>query len=99
MNPGRELDKLIAEKVMGVSAMTNQHLDCPHYSTDIAAAWDVVEKLNSLDYAIILDNMTNSLGTWQAHFKKDRFSISITEGDSMPYVICLAALRVIEVKG
>lgn len=69
MEAGRELDALIAEKVMGYPAFAEKvvtklgdHLvisdhcaicgrkdgtsEClPHYSTDIAAAWEVVEKL------------------------------------------------------
>jgi hypothetical protein len=52
MKPGRELDALIAEKVMGL--FTNGEPDfgytyetIPPYSTDIAAAWEVVEKMVS----------------------------------------------------
>jgi len=54
---GRELDALVAEKVMGLSITTwgdpNSPIvgydkftrDLPHYSTSISAAWEVVEKL------------------------------------------------------
>lgn len=57
MKPGRELDALIAEKVM---RWNREHDECglppgvygsdniqpfPHYSTDISAAWEVVEKI------------------------------------------------------
>jgi hypothetical protein len=59
MKPGRELDALIAEKVMGkklpisVGWWTCDKLPegsieiCPFYSTDIAAAWQVVEKIQT----------------------------------------------------
>lgn len=44
MLPGRELDALIAEKVMGIPSR-DVYLDpVKHYSTDISAAWEVVEK-------------------------------------------------------
>jgi ABA sandwich protein len=51
---GRNLDCLVAEKVMqkscmcvegGMPAVACPIHDGPHYSTDIAAAWSVVEKL------------------------------------------------------
>lgn len=65
MSPGRELDALIAEKVMGVKVVDwptgreypvasalalkalsdTQESRIPHYSTSIADAWLVVEKL------------------------------------------------------
>lgn len=73
MKPGRELDLLVAEKVMGwrpiirsewpcialantpdnekeiaflrAADLRGQYEDIPNYSTDIAAAWEVVEKM------------------------------------------------------
>lgn len=63
MNPGRELDALIAEKVMGWTSVSyydngrgKEHwgfapkqlqASVPRYSTDIAAAWEVVKRLSS----------------------------------------------------
>ena len=61
MQAGRELDAMVAEKVMGWNII-NKHMGSPpketwdedtvvciapipHYSTDIAAAWKVVEKM------------------------------------------------------
>lgn len=59
MNPGRELDALIAEKVLGHELGRFGHGDAieiitygphfipiPRYSTSIEAAWEVVEKLD-----------------------------------------------------
>ena len=53
LESGRELDDLVAEKVMGYripvqeSLIGNEWSPIPHYSTDIAAAWQVIEKLTS----------------------------------------------------
>ena len=44
MNAGRELDALVAEKVFG---WTGGHYESLPFSTDIAAAWEVVERLRS----------------------------------------------------
>jgi hypothetical protein len=60
MNAGRELDALVAEKLMGMgSQMTVQRqpdgsyvptgeiwYDCPEFSTDIADVWQVVKKMH-----------------------------------------------------
>lgn len=56
---GRELDALIAEKVMGLRIEHREpywthsdphQLPIPTYSTSIADAWEVVEKLRSDDF-------------------------------------------------
>jgi hypothetical protein len=77
----------------------------PNYSEDIAAAWTVLEKLQSQGFSFSL--------LWDAHPTckvfyisnyyddlpcrgwKDREEFEISE-DSAPYVICLAALKTIE---
>lgn len=113
MNAGRELDALIAEKVMGFETVNfkssdpheiivtkdaegNMRMAVPFYSTDIAAAWEVVEKLRDT-WAIELHGRD---GAWSclveegdevtAHF------IAIAEADTAPLAICLAALKVVE---
>lgn len=52
MKPGRELDVLVSKKVMARIYESDfrpeeylTELLCPHYSTDIAAAWQVLEKV------------------------------------------------------
>ncbi|MNR93666.1 hypothetical protein D3C72_247240 [compost metagenome] len=59
MKPGRELDMLVAENVMGLSVIVERRPDgitwvkedgrepyvLPSYSTDISAAWEVVKRL------------------------------------------------------
>ncbi len=104
MKPGRELDALVAEKVMGwkMDASAVWHgpgpscLVLPHYSTDIADAWEIVEKLQSQDWACILDNVKDFLGNWQAHFEKDRRACT-AESESAPHAIALAALKAVGV--
>lgn len=69
MKPGRELDALVAEKVMGWTKLLTPEGeqifdywrspepymrnctsdDIPQYSTDIAAAWQVIDKLTAGD--------------------------------------------------
>lgn len=47
LEPGRELDALIALEVFGENVKHNWHWKhtCPEYSTDIEAAWMVVEAM------------------------------------------------------
>ena len=63
---GRELDALVAEKVMGWTNITDDFWGCPvrnrasmvpihKYSTNITAAWEVVSKLKSLEFFIGID--------------------------------------------
>lgn len=113
MKPGRELDALIAEKVMGLKniRLANDGRSdylcygkpdsiflegkiVPAYSTDISAAWLVVEKMQDNDWAFILDNMEDFIGNWQAHFEKDKSGWS-ADSESAPHAICLAALKAI----
>lgn len=126
MNPGRELDALIAEKVMAwvVSYqgtkdmfMRDPTIDeddlgqsplyaVPPYSTDIAAAWEVVEKMKL--------SVVNHHGSWlagptdysEARGEDDRLITAIigiedgndVGGNTAPHAICLAALKAVEGK-
>lgn len=102
MIPGRELDALIAEKVMG--------LRCPdwiscgrgrgawehslkHYSTDISAAWEVVEKLNLLErFELSRRDKKFTITTYSQY---ENHSIYV-EAPTAPHAVCLAALKVME---
>ena len=68
----------------------------PHYSTNIAAAWEVVEKLKSNDYRFHLD----SLGSF--HFCFFIHEVYETTGkadaNTAPLAICLAAKKAMENK-
>jgi hypothetical protein len=102
LSAGRDLDRLIAEQVMGLApceqwttislgsgggpAMTTYGMDCPHvvgtcypavpglvapgngpapYSTNIAVAWQVVEKISAGDFAFRLSGKADR---WRAFF-------------------------------
>jgi hypothetical protein len=133
MEAGRELDALIAEKVMGIDPTADDQLlydkryltkydakrilagetsvgivlsndksfndvvkflpGCPHYSTDIAAAWQVVEKMEQrLDLCWLGpgDVWVAVLGNGEEDYQY---------GDAMaptaPLAICRAALKAI----
>lgn len=134
MEAGREMDVLIAEKVMGWRRMTykeanpkNSHYatdlrltgrwhdsdgnatqqaeDCDDYyqpefawspSTDIAAAWQVVEKIKSIDplyaFAVMFEGKSWEAGIYDSgyntSFDYDRSATATTA----PLAICRAAL-------
>lgn len=63
LNPGRELDALVAEKVLGkprvdglIKPPDDISYGVPAYSTDIAAAWEVVEYLEKKGFSYLLSN-------------------------------------------
>jgi hypothetical protein len=111
MQAGRELDALIAEKVMGYvpprpGTVGYDMKDLPrnrvpHYSTDIAAAWQVVEKLNLLskmkDGCLYFDPSLNKwvISEWSGGRE---FAEGSVEADTAPHAICLAALKAIGVE-
>lgn len=109
----RELDALVAEKVMGLSVewvkagdksyigtfisdgpvtLEGLHkVSIPHYSTDIAAAWTVVERMRD-------DSKWN---TFKLVWNTDGVRVSFRDddnrvwGESAPRAICLAALKAV----
>lgn len=115
MNAGRELDALVAEKVMGwqwfPSSVNSEQLVLvpdqgavllvrwgqmvtelvPPYSTEIAAAWEVLERLRQPDYYEPSD------GPWGRFIDNLNYnykhSISRLMFDLSPFVICHAALK------
>ncbi len=111
MKPGRELDKLIARDVLKLEESNGFYieLDCPHYSTDIAAAWEIVEKLKIGNRCTVADG-------WQS---RDTLHIRFNDpgwcagwvfpgadymgaenwvfGETAAHAICLAALKAVGV--
>ncbi len=98
LKAGRELDALVAEKVMG--DLPPRGYSIPDYSTSISAAWEVVEKL-------IADSHIVALGvSWDAakdHWKflmRDFGEIVNTEywpsAPTAPLAICRAALKAVD---
>lgn len=118
MPAGREMDRFIAEKVMGCRVLisTDGQLYCrcgmtcnyPHapddrdsqlygdlyeFSTDIAAAWEVVEKLRERFAQVAIDVCGD---LWRARLYLDSDTLAelfadATE-DTAPLAICRAAL-------
>lgn len=123
MTPGRELDALVAEKVMGCKVLwqkatvSGPYCGCncadgfeegPHsdpnrmdanlksYSTDIAAAWEVVEKLAENGKLLELYAGGGPKGaSWTATFFDG--SSGNEYADTAPHAICLAALKAVGV--
>jgi hypothetical protein len=125
MKPGRELDALIAEKVMGwgpieidrngnpvgINPDYPSKFKChivPNYSTDIAAAWTVVEKLKlcvwpTTDgrYLCLLDQFSLEYGDeyWFGgsnvleNIERDWIA---AVAQTAPHAICLAALKTVK---
>lgn len=120
MEAGRELDALIAEKVMGLqpwpvqefservfrAALVPQGHDplpcsCPKYSSDIAAAWDVVERLRDFKHP---EDEHAGFTVWQywkggyaAGWSWHEAEYGVELADTAPHAICLAALKAVGV--
>lgn len=100
MKTNRGIDALVAEKVMGLAFCDNvfSFERTPFYSTSIADAWQVVEKLRET-WAIELHGRE---GVWNclveegdevtAHF------IATAEAGTAPLAICKAALMSVGVE-
>lgn len=138
MKPGRELDALVAEKVMGVEVARGvqcsyecgfknddmgiaasrlealgwvTHYPIPYYSTDIAAAWEVVEHIG-VGWSLTLarySSISSAGHGWLACFAKSIHPADSTKSyypdvvahglaDTAPHALCLAALRVVGVE-
>lgn len=113
MQAGRDLDALIAEKVMGLRvepcrkigeprAIANEHGHferfIPHYSTDIADAWEVVEKLHMQadeEGDVILSiNVSKERVGYRCEILCFEAAY-VHDADTAPLAICLAALAAV----
>lgn len=97
LDPGRELDALVAEKVMGISNSELKYhygFSPYHYSTDITAAWLVVERLHELFpmnfFSINMLSKEYGGGFGVQLFGDCRVD---EQSETAPHAICLAALR------
>ena len=132
--PSREIDELIADKVMGLKRKSRIHgttdeVDIytanPYffdsvrkedlhyvaplpYSTNIADAWEVVEKLGrwrGFDFMLVMPNpeQTFHLHTYEAGWYEatndgpERRVVG--DADTAPLAICLAALKAVSQEG
>ena len=118
MEAGRELDALIAEKVMGLTLgpapmSANFEITCvklgdhewrniSYYSTEIGAAWEVVEKLRGAGWTFHVDDVgfnDATEGEWRVMFTEATTGNEhvFADGKTAPHAICLAALKAVEV--
>lgn len=99
MKAGRELDALVADKIMGLKVYGQFHendrgvrIHVPRYSTNIEDAWKVVEKMENT-HRFSLHRTVKENG-WQVIFwdiETDAHRSLVAE--TAPLAICLAALR------
>ena len=103
MKPGRELDALVAEKVMGFTPAVGpsgtrygfvggSHL--PAYSTDIAAAWRLMDHFKGDEQHPMVrydGKRPEGKPRWTAVVRTCR-----GDADTAPHAICLAALKAVE---
>ena len=108
MPAGRELDALVAEKVVKrdihvyecpASPFSRKNGRCccvPHYSTYIAAAWEVVEKLRADGYRFRGVEEHDEDPGWRCLVGKPSFYPSYeAHADTAPLAICPAALKAV----
>jgi hypothetical protein len=106
MKPSRELDEIIFTSVMG---LTMSHvLEIPNYSTNITAAWEVIDQLQKTNFLVQTRTFSNQPHPFinQPHQSQclilkeagvDNWIVGY--GDTMPHAICMAALESIENQG
>ncbi len=98
VQPGRELDALIAENVMGLkhSCLDGNHTLCgvKSYSTDISAAWEVVEKL-VVGREVGLDRWPGSK-LWLIIVREGNLLKARLWAETAPLAICRAALKTVQ---
>lgn len=103
MKPGRELDALVAEKVMGLVVakcggefgrmevfFAGDSLLRP-YSTDMTAAQEVLEKMEEDGFHYFI----STIGDWMYQVEFERGQCFQEHSTSVPHAICLAALRAV----
>ena len=71
-------------------------LSVPEYSTSIAAAWEVVEKLATTELYKGHDiTICGHIGKWSVDFASDDAKNYTVDAASLPLAICLAALKAV----
>ena len=113
MKPGRELDAIVAERVMGYEVRdetwrqppSSSWREVPHYSSDIAAAWEVVERMRADGWKLYLTvpkvHPPGIIEPTVAYFQRDDEpprSPNWRYETHVPSTICLAALRALNIE-
>ena len=107
----RELDAMVAEKVMGREVIKRPYSDegpclravdsrqwvpMPFYSTDIGSAWEVVEKMADKGFYASIQNCHTPISDWCVVLANGKDAFE-AEG-AFPRAACLAALRAVGVE-
>lgn len=111
LKPGRELDALIAEEVMGYNVMRTEWdaheiyteqarsaVPCPNYSASIEAAWQVVQKLSKEGWHFRIEIDADGELFSVSLFRNERDGQSEIWAGNAPEAICLAALKALGVE-
>lgn len=93
MKPGSELDFLIEDRIF--SARFPAAGEVPKYSTDIAAAWRIMEKFKWAEPEV---RYSDEQHCWSCTFLKGQNSGIGHCGETAPHAICLAALEAVKEK-
>lgn len=108
MKAGRELDDLVAEKVLGWEHIDlgpidgirwkngDRIIESEHpfrYSTDIAAAWEILENLVGRGFEFSIQGGGDSESV--VAFGRGRGAAEVVRGEAFPHAICLAALAAV----
>jgi hypothetical protein len=96
MKPGRELDLLVATKVMGMPEDPDLWVWAPRYSISLEAAWEVLEKVcKGTDWSpqVGLKSCMLSGGFVNDWGQKPTKIVIIKVAESAPHAICVAALK------
>jgi hypothetical protein len=108
MNAGRELDALVADKVMGkpwsgamawcAGATEGFPVGLDSYSSDMSAAWRVVENIRARGFCIYISASKLNVAPdgWKVYFE-GRLNWPCVVGESLTLAICLAALKAVGV--
>ena len=112
LSAGRELDALVAEKVMGQGFIFYNNFqekngnksplpdNVAPYSTSIAAVWEVVEQLRTKGFWFLIEQERPDINSeWVAAFTNFEANADGSErADTAPLAICLAALKAVGVE-
>lgn len=110
MGPGKALDALVAEKVMGWERIAGGHPEIEAasgmwrtpkgprmamaFSTNISAAWMVVEAMRAKGYRFTLTDQPGTRIKFAQFFNAEEYGASVGEVEE-PLAICNAALGAI----
>lgn len=99
MNPGRELDREVAEKVMRVGPDHIKDGLYKHkpYSTDIAAAFEVLKAVHKKLEGWLYWELGGNVCRWydSAQSGAEGNPVYWANGESTAHAICLAALKAV----